>query len=211
MGHREGGSFTEFHSVRDSYTVFDGPSWGCRTDIVDNYKADCPVSGHRKGEVVSQTVFGNTLMSGGMSAIWQRFITLDPTTSATGGALQAMSSGNAAIGVGDSTLAVTSTQQDLLAAASSTSRYISGMSSAGSPNHTDGVGTTANRQLTLKGSWSTLQGNFAWEEWGVFTDPHTTAAGAAWGLGRMVNRKLQALGTKSSSATRTMTVTLSVS
>ena len=70
----------------------------------------------------------------------------------------------------------------------------------GYPSHTDGTGSGA-EQCQWKAQWGTADGNFAWEEWGLFN--------ASTG-GRMLNRKVESLGTKASGSVWTLTVTLSL-
>jgi hypothetical protein len=70
------------------------------------------------------------------------------------------------------------------------------------PQHTDGT-TSGAASIVFKSTFGTSDANYAWAEWGVFNSP--TAA-----TGRMLNRKVESLGTKSAAATWVITVTLSL-
>lgn len=109
---------------------------------------------------------------------------------AIGEAVTAFNNANARIGAGDSSAAFATSQTDLQAA---TNKIRKGME-AGYPQRTNNV-------LTLRASFGTSEANFAWNEWGVFN--------AASG-GVMMNRKVEALGTKASGATWMITVTLTL-
>jgi len=97
---------------------------------------------------------------------------------------------NARIGIGDSTTAFAATQTDLQA---STNKLRKAMET-GYPTRTDNL-------LTFKSSFGSGDGNFAWNEWGIFNDASA---------GTMLNRKVESLGTKSS-GTWVLTVELTVS
>jgi len=70
------------------------------------------------------------------------------------------------------------------------------------PSHTDGT-SSGSASIQFKSTFGTSDANWAWAEWGVFNSP--TAA-----TGRMLNRKVESLGTKTSAASWAMTVTLSL-
>jgi hypothetical protein len=59
--------------------------------------------------------------------------------------------------------------------------------------------TRTNNSITFKATFTTSDANWAWNEWGIFN--------ASTG-GIMLNRKVENLGTKTSSATWVFTVTL---
>lgn len=138
---------------------------------------------------------GNLLMYGGASCMWQGL--LGNMTATAGQALTKFDNTNAAIGVGDSSTAEAATHTDLQAA---TNKLRVGMD-ATYPTHTDGA-TSPAATITFRSTFTSGQANWAWQEWGVFNSP--TAA-----TGRMLNRKVQSLGTKSS-GTWTLTVTLTL-
>lgn len=142
-------------------------------------------------------VAGNLMMYGGASCNWQTL--LGNGTATAGQALTYFNNGNAAIGVGDSTTAAAATQNDLQA---STNKLRVAMD-ATYPQHTDGV-TSGAASAVFRSSFGTSQANWAWQEWGVFNS--STAA-----TGRMLNRKVESLGTKTSASTWTLTLTLSLS
>jgi hypothetical protein len=71
------------------------------------------------------------------------------------------------------------------------------------PTHTDGV-VTGSRSIVFQSTFGTSDGNYAWEEWGVFNS--ATAA-----TGRMLNRKVVSLGTKPNTDSWVFQVTLTIS
>jgi len=97
---------------------------------------------------------------------------------------------NAKLGVGDSATAFSATQTDLQAATNKIRK----------PMET-GYPTRSNNTLTFRATFQTHEANFTWQEWGIFN--------AASG-GTMLNRKVENLGTKSSSDVWQLTVTLTV-
>lgn len=139
---------------------------------------------------------GNLLVYGGASCQWQTLIGNGVTTADQ--ALTYFNNARAAIGVGDSTTAAANTQTDLQAA---TNKLRVAMD-ATFPAHTDGT-TSGAASIQFKSTYSTAQANFAWQEWAVFNS--VTAA-----TGRMLNRKVESLGTKTSASTWALTLTLSM-
>jgi hypothetical protein len=137
-------------------------------------------------EVVEGTP--NVLTYGGASLLWER------ATGATG--LPALSNANAYIGVGDTNTAATATQTDL--AAPSNKAYLAMDSTY--PIHTDGT-TSPGASIQFRGTAATGTANWAWAEWGIFN---------ASSSGRMLNRKVEALGTKTSASTWQLLITLSL-
>ena len=190
--------------------VTDAPRWQCKWHVLKEYHTPCSVSGYRAGEREEIYGIGNTLMNGGASVIWERLITAAASTGSSGGTLQAFSTGNAAIAVGISTATAAATQTDLQAATGSTARFIQEMES-GYPAHSDGTSSSGARECQFRAIFGTTEGNFAWQEWGIFNDPNTTGLSGSYALGRMLNRKVQSLGTKTTSATWTFTCTLGLS
>lgn len=138
---------------------------------------------------------GNLLMHGGVSVIWE---CLEGLGTATGGqSLTYFNAANAAIGVGNGTAAVAATQTNLQGA----SRLRKGMG-AGYPEHSDGT-ASGNATVRYRSTFDTGEANFAWEEAGVFNS--VTDA-----TGRMLNRKLQAMGTKTNTSSWQITFDLSI-
>ena len=130
---------------------------------------------------------GNLLVYGGASSFWDLLIGAGNQT--------AFNNANAYLGVGDSATAAAIGQTDLLG-----TDIRNGME-ASYPIHTDGV-TVGSEDCVFKASYATGEANFAWNEWAVFN--HATT-------GRMLQRKVESLGTKTSAAVWTLTVTLSLS
>jgi len=96
---------------------------------------------------------------------------------------------NARIGVGDSSTAFAANQTDLQA----TTNKLRVAMESGFPTRTDNL-------LTFKSSFGSSDANYAWNEWGIFNNASA---------GVMLNRKVEALGTKSS-GTWVLTVELTV-
>jgi hypothetical protein len=140
---------------------------------------------------------GNLLMYGGVSCLWQALLGNGTTTA--GQSLTYFNNACAAIGVGDSTTAAAATQTDLQAA---TNKIRVGMD-ATYPSHTDAT-TSGATTITFRATFGTIAANFAWNEWGVFNS--STAA-----TGRMLNRKVESLGTKPNTQTWQFSVSISIS
>lgn len=95
---------------------------------------------------------------------------------------------NAFIGAGDSTTAFAATQTDLQAA---TNKLRKAMDAT--------FPTLAGNVMTFRATFGTGDANYTWNEWGIFN--------AASG-GTMMNRKVEALGTKTSAQTWQVTATV---
>lgn len=194
--------------LAEALVASDVQRWRCHTRV-DKYEGEIdyavPFIGgkamNHSGLVVpafdTVEIVGNVLTIGGASVQWQTLIGNGTTTA--GQALTYFNNANAAIGVGDSTTAAADTQTDLQAA---TNKVRVAMD-ATYPLHTDSTGTAGSKTLTLRSTFGTAAANWVWNEWGVFNSP--TAA-----TGRMLNRKVEALGTKTSAATWVLTITLSL-
>jgi hypothetical protein len=124
----------------------------------------------------------NALLNEGINAIW---------TLVCGGAGTAYSNANARIGVGDSDDEFDATDTDLQAAVNKTYKAMD----VGYPVY----GT--DQKASFKASFGTDDANFAWKEWTVDNGS---------GAGKNLNRKVEALGTKTS-GTWALTVELSLS
>ena len=107
-----------------------------------------------------------------------------------GEAFTSFANANARIGVGNSSAAFGASQTDLQA---STNKLRKAMEAA--------YPTRAGNALTFRSIFGTSEGNFAWNEWGVFN--------AASG-GTMLNRIVASLGTKTSAQSWQLTVTVTV-
>lgn len=192
----DSGRMAEAAQVGIGVRAADGLTWHCRTQIAKRWLTDDAFG--RAGHVEHLDLDGNTVLNGGVATIWQRIITKNPSTSSTGAQLQAFSSGVAKIGLGASTATAAATQTDLQTTGTKT--YIT--CTTGYPklwNVTSSSGRMAQFAFALTSS----QANYAINEWGVF---NSTSANK-----RMLNRKVQALGTKTSAQTWTGTITLSIS
>ena len=186
----------------------DAQLWRCHTRL-DKFagEIDYALPGHDNGLAVTESgliveafdtveVAGNLLVIGGASVQWQTLIGNGTTTA--GQALTFFNNANAAIGVGNGTTAAADTQTDLAGA----SKFRKAMD-ATYPQHTDTTGTAGSKSITFRSTFATTDANFAWEEWGIFNS-------ATLATGRMLNRKVETLGTKTSAATWVLTVTLSL-
>lgn len=109
-------------------------------------------------------------------------------TLAAGAGGTAFNNANSYIGVGDSSTAFAAGQVDLQAASNKLRKAMD----ATYPQ-------VATNVLTFRSTFATGDANFAWNEWGVFN--------AASG-GTMMNRKVESLGTKTSSQSWQITVTI---
>jgi hypothetical protein len=148
----------------------------------------CGPDGERLTDDPYETVVGhgNATTYGGISAVIDALIgagTLDPFDNT-----------NAYIGVGDSSTAVAAGQTDLQAPTNKDRRAMD----ATFPQHTDGT-SVSNASVVFKATFPAGTASFAWNEWGVFN--------ASTG-GRMLNRKVQSLGTKGGSEEWSLTVTI---
>jgi hypothetical protein len=161
---------------------------------VEKYANDEEYAAGNAYEVIERE--GNLLMHGGASCLWECFIGNGTTTADQ--TLTYFSNARAALGVGDSTTAAAATQNDLQAASNKLRKAME----ATYPQHTDGT-ASGNASITYRSAFGSTDANFAWQEWGVFNS--ATAA-----TGRMLNRKVESLGTKASGSTWTLTVTLSL-
>lgn len=166
--------------------------WMCRF-LIEKFHGDI-APGDEPYETIETD---NQFMNGGISCLWQALI--GNGTSTAGQTLTYFNAANAAIGVGDSSTAEAQTHTDLQAA---TNKLRVGMN-ATFPQHTDGTVAGA-REIVFQATFGTGQANWTWAELGVFNSP-------AAGTGRMLNRKVQALGVKTSASSFQATATLSIS
>ena len=134
---------------------------------------------------------GNLLMYGGASLIIEALI--GNGTATTAQTLTYLKASEAYLGVGDSSSAVAATQTDLQAASNKTRKAMD----ATYPTHTDGT-TSAAASAVWKSTFGTGDANFAWNEAALFNG----SSG-----GRMLNRKLVSMGTKTSADTWTLSLT----
>jgi hypothetical protein len=138
----------------------------------------------------------NLFVYGGVSCLWQGLI--GNITATAGQALTKFDNANAAIGAGDSTTAAAATQTNLQAA---TNKLRKGMN-ATYPQHTDGV-VVGSASIVFQSTFGTSEANYAWQELGIFNS-------ATDGTGRMLDRVVSSLGTKTSASSWQVTATLTL-
>ncbi|WP_239382321.1 hypothetical protein [Frankia sp. CIT1] len=138
---------------------------------------------------------GNILLNGGISCLFQSLIGNGTATAAQ--TLTYFNNGNAYLGVGDSTTAAAATQTDLQASTNKTRKAMD----ATYPQHTDGT-TSGAATITFKSTFATTDANYSWQEWGIFNG----SSG-----GRMLNRKVTDMGSKTSVGQWVLTVTITLS
>jgi hypothetical protein len=122
----------------------------------------------------------NMLMTAGVNQL---------LTIVTGQGGTVFSAGNTYIGVGDATTTAAATQTDLLAATNKLRKQITAAPAVSS------------NTVTFSTTFGTSDGNFAWNEVGIF---NSSSAGT------MLNRFVVSLGTKSSSASWTINVVVTI-
>lgn len=158
---------------------------------VDKYHGEVSAEEIAAGLAVPyETVVGTPqlLTYGGASALWHRLI--------GGTTVTAFDNTNAYLGVGDGNTTAAATQTDL----QGTNKLRKAMD-ANYPSHTDGT-TSSSASIVFRATFGTSDANFEWLEWGIFN---------AASSGRMLNRKQENLGTKSSAASWVLTCTLTLS
>jgi hypothetical protein len=190
----ESGRGDDTVAVSEHAAIPDSGQWRCKFTIAD-YKGDIDPADLDKLEPVRVVETDNMLMNIGVSALWE--YALGNGTTTAGQPLTYINAANAAIGAGNGTAVEGDTQTDLQGA----SRLRKGMNS-GYPAHTHGS-ATANKTITFQATFGTTEANFDWAEVGCFTS--TTDA-----TGPMLNRRVQAIGVKSSSVSRVVTAEITI-
>lgn len=117
------------------------------------------------------------------------------------GSGQVLDSTHTLLGVGDSATAANVADTALGAASGSSHQYWMVPDST----YPSASGAT----ITVKATWGSSDGNFAWNEWALQITTAAASSGAAAGAGIMFNHKVSALGTKAS-GTWSLTITGSV-
>lgn len=142
---------------------------------------------------------GNALLNNGITRLLSLLIGT--------GSIAAYTATVARLGVGNGSTAVAATDTDLSAAAGSGNRWFQ------IPDST--YPSVAAQTLTMKSTWATGDGNFAWNEWGI--DGGGAASGNTVGTNgsstaALLNRKVPSpsLGTKTSGSWA-LTVTITIS
>ena len=188
MAFNDKSGFGETLLVSAGSEPVDPLGWRCVTRVDKWNEADLGGAPYE-----TLTHVGNLRLIGGASLFWERAITKVPSGSATGAALQALSSDNAVIGVSSGTGAAAKTQTALQTTGT---KFYSSMTT-GWPAHTDGTSSSGQQDCVFKASFGTTKANVAWREWAV-----ANSSG-----GRHINRAVSNLGTKAT-GTWTITVTL---
>lgn len=145
---------------------------------------------------------GNILLHKGASAMWQ-FMVGNGTTTANN-TLAYFNNANARIGVGTATTAATATQTDLQTGAlGSVNAYRAyGTMQPGYPAHSDGSGTSS-ATISFLSIFESADANFNWNEWGILNGTAATS--------RVLNRKVDYVGTKQAGETWTFTINITLS
>lgn len=170
--------------------------WGCHTRV-DKYEDDAAALAKRPYDVIE--VSGNALLYGGAGGggLGRLFTLL------IGGGGSAYSASLARIGVGDTGTSPSpaASASDLQAAINAANRYWRPMV-GGYPQIVTGPPPT----LQFQASFGASDANFAWAEWGIDLGQNAGSNAAQ----TMLNRKVDALGTKANGSTWVITVTLSI-
>lgn len=179
----------------------DGVRWKCHTTVA-KYRVDDFHAGRDPYEVHEEE--GNLLMIGGADVMWLGITNGMSGTSGLKNTYFTRTLG-AALLIGDTNTAAASSQTDLLASSGATHRWVQGVDS-GFPTHTTGTAASTSTKILFKATVSSANANFAWAEWGVGNKVSQAKAYP----GRLLNRKVQSLGTKTSAGVWALTVTLSL-
>lgn len=134
---------------------------------------------------------GNLLTTAGLTRILNLM-------NAGGG--QAWVNGHAAIGAGDTATTATTADTDLGASQLSGNRWIQVCDST--------YPSVSGAVMTAQATFPTGNGNFAWQEWAIFQNTTSVSTG---GTAAMLNHKIVSLGTKTSSASWALNVTITLS
>lgn len=177
--------------------------WKCHTTVEKFHVPDYH-AGRGPHDVLE--VPGNLLLYGGADIL---FLGLKGSLSGTSGLKNTYyNNANAALLFGDSTAAVAVTQTDLQASSGGTHRWVQGMD-ATFPTHTSGSSASTHSKILYKCTLTSANGNFTngIREWGVGNKVSQAKAYP----GRLLNRKVQNLGTKTTLGIWAVTITLSES
>jgi len=122
-------------------------------------------------------------------------------TNMIGGSETLFNNANAALGVGDDNTAFATSQTQLQAETGATSAIRKGMDT-GYPNQ-DPESAGDNNKLRYQATFGQSEGNFQWNEWGLFNN--VTA-----GAGVMHNREVEYIGEKTNKTTWVFQVDISL-
>lgn len=194
MQRSDGASLFERSAIAAELKVTDRPTWGCHVRLEKRWASGQTHPGELYEVIESR---GNIILNGGGDVVLERLISKTPTTSSTGALTGAFSSDNSCIGVSSaaSTVAYTATT---FAGSPTYSTMTTGY-----PAHTTGTASSAARQVTWRASFSSSQANHIWNSW--------TVRNQSTGGGRMLNHRVQNLGTKTSNGAWALAVTIGLS
>jgi hypothetical protein len=142
---------------------------------------------------------GNLLTYEGAGAIWEYM--LGNGTPTAGSSLAYFNNANSYIAVGTSTTNAAATQTDLQSGSGTASRVYGPMDST-YPSHTNSTAGTA-ATITFQSTFGAGTAAFDWNEWGIFNG--TVPAS------RILNRKVEYLGSKLSSDIWTININITLS
>lgn len=135
---------------------------------------------------------GNILLTAGLQRITNLII---------GAGGQAATTAATRIGTGNGSTAVAVGNTDLSAAAGAANRWFQLMDAT--------YPTAVNGVMTFRSTFGSADGNYVWAEWGI--DVTAAAASGAVVNAPLLNRKVEALGTKASGSTWVLTSTITLS
>ena len=159
----------------------DSKTWDVLATVEKWHNAADRKAGLPPDEVVEEK--DNILLNAGITVLLNLLCGISST---------AYSTGNAYIGVGDSTTAAAAGQTALQA---SSNKDYQGMES--------GYPSVSGQTVTFRSIWASSEGIFAWNEWTVANGSSDSATN--------LNRKVAALGTKAGGSEWTLTVAITVS
>lgn len=163
-----------------------------RSDIADPRASDFETYGVKPYETIED--HGNLLTTAGLTRLCSLLI-------AGGG--QAPTNTSARIGAGDGVGSAAIGDTDLSASAGSSHRWFQVMDST-YPSASGAV-------VTLKSTFGTSDGNFAWNEWGIDIGTPTVSSGNTVNATLLNHKTSAGLGTKSAGTSWAFTVTLTFS
>jgi hypothetical protein len=187
----------EHADVGSGLVVSEKYHWRTRVQV-HKYAGQVDYAAIARGAVLPYEVLdttGNLCLRGGASVMWE---CLKGSGSTASTAAKKYFNTTAAIGVGNSTAAAAATQV-ALQGGSQVYKALTG----GYPTHTTGSTAATVADIVYRSTYGAAEGNFAWQEWALANKASTTQR-------RLLNRKVQSLGTKTSAASWTFTVTLSL-
>lgn len=181
----------------------DALQWHCHTQIRKYEAASTAVRDGTVEPYETLQVPNNLLTLRGSNNMWLGLF--DGLSATTGLTNTFYDEANAVVMAGESTQTAASTDQDLAASSAATSRVIGSMTT-GYPKVTIGGTLSTHSKMTFQSIFTTAQGNFAWNEWGIGNSTSSTVPFK----GGLLNRKVESIGTKTASETWTIDVTLTL-